>query len=193
MKTILQNSVLILLIGIFSFIGYISIWYVHLIGNVEFDKIMFHIFMPLKQAHIDWMEGICFPIYLTILNILGIVYAWYKFSDHFTKKNQSDFKGLEQIDFRYAGNIHRKVYNSFINSSITPIKMTYRKFSVFDMFPTILAALGAQIERNKLGLGVNLFSDEKTLLEEYDLNYIFNELRKKSHFYNNQLLYKQSL
>ena len=56
------------------------------------------------------------------------------------------------------------------------------------MFPTTLAALGVKIEGNKLGLGVNLFSTEKTLLEEYGKEYINEEIMKKSFYYDNELL-----
>ena len=56
------------------------------------------------------------------------------------------------------------------------------------MYPTTLASLGVKIDGDKLGLGVNLFSDQKTILEEYGLNYVNNEIKKKSFFYDNVLL-----
>ena len=59
-----------------------------------------------------------------------------------------------------------------------------------DLMPTTLGALGANIEGNKLGLGVNLFSDEQTLLEKYDRDYVEAELKKTSKFYNNNILSK---
>lgn len=105
---------------------------------------------------------------------------------------QLDFIGLENEDFRYSGNIKRKVYSTFINSSTVPQKTTDRQFSTFDMFPTILAAIGVKIEGERLGLGTNLFSGEKTLVEKYDPYYVFGELKKKSNWYNNKLLYKKS-
>ena len=60
------------------------------------------------------------------------------------------------------------------------------------MYPTTLAALGVKIEDNKLGLGVNLFSNEKTLIEKYNFNDVNNEFYKKSVFYNSNILYKIS-
>ena len=51
------------------------------------------------------------------------------------------------------------------------------------MFPTTLASMGVKIENNKLGLGVNLFSDKKTLLEKNDYDYVYTELSKKSDYY----------
>ncbi len=48
--------------------------------------------------------------------------------------------------------------------------------------------LGATIDGDKLGLGVNLFSNEKTLVEKYGVKYLNAELAKKSIFYNNFIL-----
>ena len=84
----------------------------------------------------------------------------------------------------------RTVYNAFINSKAEPISTKSRQFFTMDMYPTTLAALGAQIEGNRLGLGTNLFSDEQTLIEKYGLEYSRSELEKKSSFYNRKILYK---
>ena len=67
--------------------------------------------------------------------------------------------------------------------------MYHRKFSTMDMFPTILDSIGIKIEGNRLGLGTNLFSEEKTLAELYGYDYLFQELKKKSNFYNKKLLF----
>ncbi len=58
-----------------------------------------------------------------------------------------------------------------------------REFSTLDVFPTILASIGSKIEGNKLGLGVNLFSNEKTLVEKMGLKKLNVELEKRSKFY----------
>lgn len=131
------------------------------------------------DSFIKWLQDQ--PFYKdTVVVIIG---------DHCNMRQQ-DFNGLEQKDFRYMGNRERKVYNAFINADAIPTKATHRKFSTFDMFPTILASLGVQIEGNKLGLGTNLFSDEKTLLEVYDPIHVFGELKKNSRWYNRYLLRK---
>ena len=57
-----------------------------------------------------------------------------------------------------------------------------------DLYPTTLAALGVNIEGNRLALGTNLFSDEETLIEKYGLEYINNELMKTSKFYDSHIL-----
>lgn len=77
----------------------------------------------------------------------------------------------------------RRTYTAFINAACkvqSPAQQ--RVYSTFDLFPTTLAALGAQIPGERLGLGVNLFSEEKTLLERYDAAQINSELRKNSPF-----------
>lgn len=50
-----------------------------------------------------------------------------------------------------------------------------------DDFPTTLAALGVQIEGDRLGLGTNLFSEVPTLLEKYGMEELSIELGKRSH------------
>ena len=50
------------------------------------------------------------------------------------------------------------------------------------MYPTTLAALGVKIEGERLGLGTNLFSDKSTLSEKYGVEYVREEIEKKSSF-----------
>ena len=83
----------------------------------------------------------------------------------------------------------RTTYNAFINSLIETNNTNNRQFFTLDMFPTTLAAIGAKIEGEKLGLGTNLFSNEKTLAEKYGVEYLREELAKKSTFYNKKLIY----
>lgn len=89
----------------------------------------------------------------------------------------------------YKDKYDRTIFNTFINSAVKTNNNLNRKFSNFDMFPTTLAALGVQIENNKLGLGVNLFSNEQTLLEIDELSVVNDELSRKSKFYDNKFLY----
>lgn len=46
-----------------------------------------------------------------------------------------------------------------------------------------------QIERYRLGLGVNLYSAEQTLLEQYGAEYLEVEFLKDSKLYRQKLLY----
>ena len=93
-----------------------------------------------------------------------------------------------QTDFYNSNSSPRTIYNTIINSPNKPISEKNRLFSSFDMFPTTLASLNVKIKGNKLGLGVNLFSDEKTLVEQFGLEFLNQELLKKSFYYDNVLL-----
>lgn len=87
-----------------------------------------------------------------------------------------------------SSDYNRNVYNVFINSKEEPNNTKNRIFSSMDMFPTTLASLGVKIDGDMLGLGVNLFSNKETLLENLGYDYVNNELKKKSFFYDNYLL-----
>lgn len=87
-------------------------------------------------------------------------------------------------------NYKRKVYNCFINARASTEKCKNREFTSIDMFPTILAAIGCEIEGDRLGLGVNLFSQTPTLSESFTAEVFEQELSAKSNFYNYKLLRK---
>lgn len=100
----------------------------------------------------------------------------------------SDFYG-DLTNGKHTGATVRKVYNAIVNSPTVPVRENNRKFTTLDMFPTVLASIGVQIEGERLGLGTNLFSDRPTLSEEYGYETLFNELNRKSLFYDNHILY----
>jgi phosphoglycerol transferase len=77
----------------------------------------------------------------------------------------------------------RTVYNCFINSAVTTGRMTNREFTHMDIFPTVLAAMGYEIEGDRLGLGTNLFSDQETLAEEMGFDTLNTEVSKSSDYY----------
>lgn len=77
-------------------------------------------------------------------------------------------------------NYSRKVYTTYINADAQVENNSYREYSTLDNFPTTLASLGVSIDGNRLGLGTNLFSEEPTLIEKYDIETINAELGKKS-------------
>ena len=78
----------------------------------------------------------------------------------------------------------RTVYNCFINCENNQnLNNKNRTFTAMDIFPTSLSALGFSWNNNRLGLGTNMFSNEKTLAEEMGY-YTFNtELAKRSKYY----------
>jgi len=94
--------------------------------------------------------------------------------DHLTMSE----KYCKDIDEEYR----RKVYLSILNADAECKKDEWREYSTFDMFPTTLAALGAEIEGDKLGLGVNLYADVPTLEEIYGPEYIDQQLEINSRF-----------
>lgn len=102
--------------------------------------------------------------------------------DHLTM--QSNFFELEE-----GQDYQKKVVNVIINPAVEA-ENTNRAYSTMDLYPTTLAALGANIDGNRLALGTNLFSDEETLIEKYGLEYVNDELMKISRFYNNSILVK---
>lgn len=83
------------------------------------------------------------------------------------------------------GDYDRKIYNCFVNlpDGLMPDRTTNREFSILDMFPTILAAIGVDIEGDRLALGTNLFSEEKTLPERMGFREFNNELKRYSNYY----------
>ena len=87
----------------------------------------------------------------------------------------------------FALDKERTIYNLFINSKDTTHNKN-RKFSSLDIFPTTLSALDVEIEGNKLGLGTDLFSGEKTLMEKYGKNKVNKQLEHKSSFYVKKFL-----
>lgn len=86
------------------------------------------------------------------------------------------------------GNYVRTPYNVIINSAIEATNAKNRQFSTMDLYPTILAAMGASIEGDRLGLGTNLFSSKKTLIEELGFDVVNKEIQQKSSFYDGVLL-----
>lgn len=66
-----------------------------------------------------------------------------------------------------------------------------RAYTTLDLFPTTLSSMGVTIEGNRLGLGVDLYSDTPTLVEEMGLDALNTELLKNSDYYTKKLLYQK--
>lgn len=117
------------------------------------------------SAFIQWIQEQ--PFYDNTTIILS--------GDHLTM----DPEFLADIDENYI----RTSYNCIINASIEPAQTQNRQFGTIDMFPTTLAAMGVKIPGDRLGLGTNLFSGEKTLSEIFGHKTLDGELQKNSSFY----------
>lgn len=93
----------------------------------------------------------------------------------------------EYINSTYDKNYKRTVMNAFVHSMAQTSNNKNRQFTSFDIYPTILAAMGVKVEGDKLGLGVNLFSEHQTIAEEIGVTKLDQELRKQSKYFNEQI------
>ena len=80
------------------------------------------------------------------------------------------------------GDYVRKTFTCYLNAVPEYSGEEPRNYSTMDLFPTTLASIGAQIEGERLGLGTNLFSDQKTLIEESSVSHVNAELNASSDF-----------
>ena len=85
----------------------------------------------------------------------------------------------------------RTMVNVFINPIINDLSVNLRtpkQITSMDFYPTILSSLGVSIEGDKLGLGTNLFSNEKTLGDKFGISKMDEEIKLRSEFYINNIL-----
>lgn len=86
------------------------------------------------------------------------------------------------------GSYDRGVYYCFINPAAVPASRNHTACTM-DLFPTTLAAMGVEIEGDRLGLGTNLFSERGTIVDEFGQEEVISQLNMKSEFYDSVLLY----
>lgn len=105
--------------------------------------------------------------------------------DDFIKESENDICKLNKnVDYEC-------MYNCFINPVDKNKEVNKKRlFCQFDLFPTILESLSFEIQGSKLGLGTSLFSEKKTVLEEFGKKEVNSQLAKKNKIYNNLLKYK---
>ncbi len=102
-----------------------------------------------------------------------------------------DHKSMDVTFFEgWDPDYDRTIVNIFLNGAPDPgpDRTSNRVFGPFDLFPTILASIGVRIDGDRLGLGTNLYSGQKTLFETYGFDQVNSDLGLKSHFYNQHLL-----
>ena len=124
-------------------------------------------------AFVEWIQQQDFYENTTII-ICG---------DHPSMDNQYFVRNVDE-------DYERHVYNCIINAPIDAVNSKNRVFTPMDMFPTTLAAIGCQIEGDRLGLGTNLFSARKTLAEEKGIEYLNEQIAKRSVYYIENFLEK---
>lgn len=98
-----------------------------------------------------------------------------------------DHRSMDKTFFEgWDRDYERTIVNMILNPAIAepPRERMYnRDYAPFDLFPTTLAAIGATMKDERAGLGTNLFSDKKTLIEEHGLKEVDGALAKRSEFY----------
>jgi phosphoglycerol transferase len=78
----------------------------------------------------------------------------------------------------------RRPINIFINSLLNPANAKNREFSHFDMFPALIDSIGGQYDAAGLGLGRSMHKGEKTLIEQTSKQFVDDNLKRKSDFYD---------
>ena len=107
-----------------------------------------------------------------------------------------DHLSMANSFFENVSGYKRTMYNLFLNpaKNVADIPESYtvnRDWAPFDMFPSIVASIGVEIDGNRLGIGTNMFSGEKTLIERDGVSHVNSELSERSQFYNNNILVKR--
>ncbi len=119
-------------------------------GDNQYANVMACSSRQVKEF-VDWVQQQDFAADTTIV-ISG---------DHPTM--DSDF--CEDVDKDYE----RRVYTTYINAGAEKQTNEKRNYTTFDNFPTTLAAMGVEIEGDRLGLGTNLYSTQQTLTERFGI------------------------
>ena len=109
------------------------------------------------------------------------------FYDDTTVVVVGDHRTMDPDFFDGADDTPRTVYNCILNAAATPTT-EHREFGTFDLFPTTLAAMGVDIDGDRLGLGTDLFSATPTLTEIYGFDVLDTELQNHSAFYREHIL-----
>ena len=134
-------------------------------GDNQYANVMACLSRQVKEF-IDWVQQQDFAADTTIV-ISG---------DHPTM--DSDF--CDDVDKDYE----RRVYTTYINAGTEKQTNEKRNYTTFDNFPTTLAAMGVEIEGDRLGLGTNLYSTQQTLTERFGIEKEEKELKRKSKLLN---------
>ena len=174
------------------------------IVNLSKEKSPFAFILFTMDTHFKdgYLDSSCKDIYEEHLassyacssSMIGEYIKWIQEQDFY--KNTTivlvgDHQVMQDSFYKDHKDYNRVIYNAIINSSIKPINNKNREFSMFDMYPTILSSIGFEINGNKLGFGVNLYSEEKTMIETLGRETFDKELKKSSDYYNKYIFIKE--
>ena len=97
-----------------------------------------------------------------------------------------DHKSMSNNFWSDIGDFQRRTYNCFINlpETVDVSNIKRRNASTLDIFPTTLAAIGVEIDGDRLGLGTNVFSQSSTLVEEMGETEFDMQLSRHSKYYD---------
>ena len=132
-------------------------------------------------------------VYATTSKLIYDFIEWLKEQDIYDNTTivvMGDHLSMQTNYFDTRGIEERYVYCCYINSAVKPEKNNNRVYTALDTYPSTVAAIGGKIEGERLGLGVNLFSADKTLSERYGVKKVESELSRNSDFYNKKILGK---
>ena len=122
----------------------------------------------MLKKFLEWIKGQDF-FEDSVVAVIG---------DHF-------YMGASVGKMKIPASYQRSTYNVFLNSGYNEEDIEERRdFATFDLAPTLLESIGCKLPEHKFGLGVSLFSREKTLLERYGLATVNEELGKRSELYD---------
>lgn len=105
--------------------------------------------------------------------------------DHFTMDNGYVQRNIDP-------DCDRRVYNCILNAVPQTEHAKNRQFTQFDLFPTTLTAMGCTVKGGHLGLGTDLFSGEKTLLERFGEAELNHRINQTSYYYEDRFLYNKN-
>lgn len=130
-------------------------------------------------------------VYATTSKLIYDFVNWVKSQEYYKDTTiiiVGDHLNMQANYFKNVDGSNRYIYNVIINSAAKTKNTKNRTFTSFDMYPTTLASLGADIKDDRLGLGVNLYSYKRTLPEKYGFYDFDCAIKRKSQFYNNYIL-----
>ena len=109
--------------------------------------------------------------------------AWCKTQDFYADTTivvMGDHPRMDKIMPRETPAAERKSYICFVNCADKSANDIPRTYTQLDIMPTTLAAMGFEIEGDRLGLGTNLFSSRPTIAETEGFEKLNSELGKSS-------------
>lgn len=132
-------------------------------------------------------------VYATTSREVGLFIEWLKaqpFYENTTVVIVGDHPNMWKSLFDGVSADERGRYNVILNSAVSPQGQDPhdRLFTAYDLYPTVLSALGFRLSTGHLALGVDLFSGLPTYAELHGMETFNAELQKRSDFYIDRIM-----